>query len=246
MYQSVLLIWCPSIRKASSKTGGVSFSYVGGNNLTSPCGGTNHLSFAIPASFVGCLVFLLVLLLILYPFKYFRDFCFFSKCGFLNCTSVTIFVEKFHSCYRNGLDGGRDMRSFSGLYFGLRIVSTFYFVTYRFLPQWTYEAILFLSAAMLIALVQPYKKTHMNVLNSLSVLSLLAMNCLLLSTSSKYSFIRGIEVLTISLKYFGYILRSSSSIQLQAMEKVKALLFIKASHVCSECYNNRDLIMSSS
>ena len=216
------------------------------SNLTSPCGGTNHLSFAIPASFVGCLVFLLVLLLILYPFKYFRDFCFFSKCGFLNCTSVTIFVEKFHSCYRNGLDGGRDMRSFSGLYFGLRIVSTFYFVTYRFLPQWTYEAILFLSAAMLIALVQPYKKTHMNVLNSLSVLSLLAMNCLLLSTSSKYSFIRGIEVLTISLKYFGYILRSSSSIQLQAMEKVKALLFIKASHVCSECYNNRDLIMSSS
>ena len=85
----------------------------------------------------------------------------------------------------------------------------------------------------------------MNVLDSL-LLSLLAMNCLLLSTSSKYSFIRGIEVLTISLKYFGYILHSSSSIQLQAMEKVKALLFIRASHVCSECYNNRDMIMSSS
>ena len=211
-YQSVLLIWCPSVRKASSKTGGVSFSYVGGNNLTSPCGGTNHLSFAIPASFVGCLVFLLVLLLILYPFKHFRDFYFFSKCGFLNCTSVTIiFVEKFHSCYRNGLDRGRDMKSFSGLYFGLRIVSTFYFITYRFLPQWTYEAILFLSAAMLIALVRPYKETYMNVLDLL-LLYLLAMNCLLLSTSSKYSFIRGIEVLTISLKYFGYILHSSSSI----------------------------------
>ena len=74
MYQSVLLICCPSVRKASSKTGGVSISYVGGNDLTSPCGGTNHLSFAIPASFVGCLVFLLVLLLILYPFKCFRDF----------------------------------------------------------------------------------------------------------------------------------------------------------------------------
>ena len=97
MYQSVLLICCPSVQNASSKTGGVSISYVGGNDLTSPCGGTNHLSFAIPASFVGCLVFLLVLFLILYPFKCFRDFWFFfSKCGFLNSMSVTIFVEKFH------------------------------------------------------------------------------------------------------------------------------------------------------
>ena len=34
---------------------------------------------------------------------------------------MNIFVEKVHNCYRNGLDGGRDLRSFSGLYFFLRM-----------------------------------------------------------------------------------------------------------------------------
>ena len=29
---------------------------------------------------------------------------------------LNIFVEKFYTCYRDGLSGGRDMRSFSGLY----------------------------------------------------------------------------------------------------------------------------------
>ena len=43
-----------------------------------------------------------------------------SKCH-LDFISVNIFVEKVHNCYRNGLDGGRDLRSFSGLYFFLRM-----------------------------------------------------------------------------------------------------------------------------
>ena len=153
--------------KADSESGDVSIAFVAGNDLTSPCGSVQHLAFVLPTSLVLCSVLLLVLLLILYPFKWFRECCCFSRCGFLNLTSVNIFVEKFHSCYRNGLDGGRDMRSFSGLYFVLRVLSPLFFVTHRFLPQWTYETILFLSAAMLIALVRPYKKMYMNILDSL-------------------------------------------------------------------------------
>ena len=30
---------------------------------------------------------------------------------------INFFVEKFYSCYRDGLDGGRGMRSFASLYF---------------------------------------------------------------------------------------------------------------------------------
>ena len=198
MYQSVLLIQCSAALRANSTSGDVSITFVAGNDLISPCGSIQHLSFAIPACLIMCLALLLILLLILHPFKWFRDCCCFSKCELLNQTCVNIFVEKFHSCYRNGLDGGRDMRSFSGLYFGLRVLSTIYLVTYRFLPQWTYEGILFMSTAMLIALVRPYKKTYMNVLDSL-LLSLLTVNCLLLSISSKYSTIRDIEVFIISL-----------------------------------------------
>ena len=198
MYQSLFLMYYQDVIKANSESGDVSIAVVAGNDVTSPCGSVQHLVFAIPASFVLCLALLLILLLILHPFKWFRDHCCFSRCGLLNCTSVNIFVEKFHSCYRNGLDGGRDMRSFSGLYFVLRVLSCLYFMTYRFLPEWTYETILFTSAAMLISLVQPYKKMYMNVLNSL-LLALLAMLCHLLSTSPDYSAIRDIEVFTICL-----------------------------------------------
>ena len=196
VYQSVLLMQCPLVMKANSTSGDVSLTHVAGNDLTSTCGSIHYLSFAIPATLIVLLVLLLILLLILYPFKWFRNCCCFNKRGCLNQTSVNIFIEKFHSSYRNGLDGGKDMRSFSGLYFGLRILSTLYFVTYRYLPHWIYECILFLSSAMLIALVRPYKKTYMNVLDSL-LLSLLAVNCLVLSMS-KYSIIQ-FGAFTISL-----------------------------------------------
>ena len=89
------------------------------------------------------------------------------------------------------------MRSFSGLYFGLRILAPFSFLTHRILSQWTYKAILMSSATMLIALVRPYKKTYMNVLDSL-ILSLFVINCHLLSLTPKYPTIRAIEVFIIS------------------------------------------------
>ena len=198
MYQSVLLVYCSFVMQANSESGDVSIAFVASNDVTSPCGSVQHLAFAIPASFVLCLALFLILLLILHPFKWFRDHCCFSRCGLLNCTSVNIFVEKFHSCYRNSLDGGRDMRSFSGLHFVLRILAPLFFITHRFLPKWTYETILFTSAAMLIALVQPYKKMYMNVLDSL-LLALLATLGHLLSTSPDYSATRNIEVFTICL-----------------------------------------------
>ena len=58
--------------------------------------------------------FIPLLLLVCYPFKPFR-ICL-SKVK-LERLFITIFVEKFHGCYRDGLDGGRDMRSFSGIYY---------------------------------------------------------------------------------------------------------------------------------
>ena len=198
LYQSLSLIQCTSILKANSESEDVSITHISGNDLTSSCGGAGHLSFAIPSGFISCLVVILALLLILYPFKWFRDMFFFSKCGFLNQASITIFVEKFHSCYRNGLNGGRDMRSFSGLYFVVRILAPFHFLTRRFISQWTYKAILTSSATMLIALVRPYKKTYMNVLDSL-LLSTFAINCHLLSISAKHPTIRAIEVFIITL-----------------------------------------------
>ena len=83
-------------------------------------GSKYHLSFATPAVFIS-LVFNILppLLLIVYPIRAFRS-CLSRLC--LNSIALNIFTEKIQGCYRNGLDGDRDMRSFSGLYFFLRIV----------------------------------------------------------------------------------------------------------------------------
>ena len=87
-------------------------------DLSIPYGSRHYLLFEIPSAILFIVYNILPpLLLILYPCKTFRR-CL-SKCR-LNFVAVNIFFEKLSGCYRNGLDGGRDMRSFSGLYFFLR------------------------------------------------------------------------------------------------------------------------------
>lgn len=116
----------------------------------------------------------------LYPIKVFRLFL--SKCH-LNFIALNIFVEKVHGCYRNGLDGGRDMRSFSGLYFFTRIVL---YVT-GFLTKklsnniwsvkeiWFFSGTVFFATTLVLGLVQPYKKDYMNYVDTLMLANLTLM-----------------------------------------------------------------------
>ena len=121
------------------------------------------------------------LLLVLYPIRAFRVYL--SKCR-MDRLAVTIFVEKFQGCYRDGVIGGRDMRCFSGLYFFLR-----FFVLLRDLlclkklhiTFWTYQTYLFLTTTLLIAYLKPYKQNYMNVLDTLLLAHITAV-CQLLST----------------------------------------------------------------
>ena len=121
-----------------------------------------------------------VLLLILYPYKLFRR-CL-SKCK-LDHFFVTVFVEKFHGSYRDGLNGGRDMRSFSVIYFLLALLLS----THGFLPlaklkisHWNCHAFFLLIVTILIALLRPYKKIYMTVLDTLLLTHFIVV-CLLLS-----------------------------------------------------------------
>ena len=140
----------------------------------------------------------LVLLLVLYPIKKFR-ICM-SKCK-LDRLSVTAFVEKFHGCYKDGLDGGRDMRSFSGLYFVLRVLPFTYigFGMYKLnlhLTVWSYTAFLFLTSTLLTAYFKPYKHAYMNVLDTL-LLANITIVCYLLSR--QYVDDEATEIITVLL-----------------------------------------------
>ena len=136
----------------------------------------DHAPFAVIAILilVGP-VLLPVILLGFYPVRVFRSLL--EKCkvsGHLRA-ALTLFVEKFYSCYKDGLNGGRDMRSFAFLPFFLRF-SLFFGVIFQSLVSfWFFLFLIFVGSSLLIAIVRPYKRMYMNVIDSLvlAVLSLI-------------------------------------------------------------------------
>ena len=132
----------------------------------------------LPCAVIG-IVFLVTftilptLTLVLYPTKAFRILC---KLNGKNEAALQIFVEKFHHCYRDGLFGGRDMRSFSGLYFILRGATiASHELSHLQITEntWFICAILFSVVALVISYVKPYKEWYMNLIDTV-LLSLLA------------------------------------------------------------------------
>ena len=138
-----------------------------------------HLPFAITAFLILFFILLPPLLLIFYPCKTF------NRC--LNCCHkrswhvLHIFVEAFHGCYKNGVTGGWDFRSVSGVYLLFRFVLLM--ANYHVINQigWLLRALMFLSLSTLMLIIQPYKKSYMNVLDGL-LLSLLGFQTLLIVT----------------------------------------------------------------
>ena len=135
---------------------------------------SEHLPFAIIGIiFLVTFTILPTLTLVFYPTKAFRALC---KLNGKNEAALQIFVEKFHHCYRDRLHGGRDMRSFSGLYFILRgVTMASYELSHLQITEntWFICTILFSVVALIISYVKPYKKWYMNLVDTL-LLSLLA------------------------------------------------------------------------
>ena len=155
---------------------------------------------------IVALIFLLfnilpVLLLVLYPFGRFRRML--SKLR-LDRISLMIFMEKFHCCYRDGLDGRRDMRYFSGIYFFLILCSALSAGTFRhFLgfKKWFTFGLTYLIMVLLIALCRPYKKMYVNVCDTLLLFNLAMISYILSQENIKY-----FVPLTQSLILFPFVL----------------------------------------
>ena len=105
------------------------------------------------------------LLLTLYPIKRFRSIL--LKCR-INFVAIHIFMDKVYSCYRDGLDEGRDMRSFSGLYFFFRIAACLcalfsnFTKPFLYINHWLAVGTLLFFITLTIAIAKPYHKGYMN------------------------------------------------------------------------------------
>ena len=165
LYQTILLISNKSV-KHFDISGRYFITYHSQIDMRISYGSVHHLSLETLAILIATVcVFLPPLMLILYPFKRFRS-CL-SRCH-INFIAIQIFMDKVYSCYKEGLDGGRDMRSFSGLYFLLRI--TAYLCTLLSHPLWpllhinkwmTLGTLTFFTT-LTIAIAKPYRKAYMN------------------------------------------------------------------------------------
>ena len=136
--------------------------------------GEQHLPFVVISSLITYLIVLpLPVLLALYPIKCFRSLLFRSPIVSRHMGTINTFLEKFYYCYRDGLDGGRDMRSFAPLYYFIYWL-LFGLIAIRSLLQLTMNiyAILFTMVGFLIAIVRPYKKTFMNLADTLILANL--------------------------------------------------------------------------
>ena len=147
-----------------------------------------HIPFAIIAIFIFILfVILPALLLALYPLKVFQRLLRKIKIFKHQKAALHLFVEKFYNSYRDGLDGGKDMRSFASLYFLLRFVLIFFHQSSLELVGLSGDgagdaqivSILLRvvntgAVAVFVITARPYKEAYANILDTL-ILSIMAL-----------------------------------------------------------------------
>ena len=107
------------------------------------------------------------ILLIMFPTKLFRKYLAFMR--LTGWQPLHMFVEKFQGDYKDGTHGTYDYRFLSGVYLFFRIVFVLPIDTTYIVRDLDIMLclVLFLFVALFLALVRPYKKNHMNIIESL-------------------------------------------------------------------------------
>ena len=118
-------------------------------------GTKKHLPYAILAVFV-VLIFVIfpILLLLLYPMQCFQR-CL-GRCR-MRWHALHIFIDAFQGCYKDGTNRTRDCRYFSGVYLLLRLTLFILIAVTRNAAFYALAILLFISVAIFLAIVQPYK-----------------------------------------------------------------------------------------
>ena len=143
---------------------------------------TEHLPYiAVSVAILVLAILPLIVILSFYPMKLFR-LLLFKVMNTRTIALLNIFVERYHSCYRDGTDGGRDMRSLVSIYFILRLLISILYseIVLKFGASSLIVAAVYGGCSLLIALVRPYKQNYMNIVDAL-ILGNLVLTSLMLS-----------------------------------------------------------------
>ena len=194
-----------------------------------------HLPFII-VSLVILLVFVISppFFLLLYPTKVFSTCLVKCKLNGWPRRILQTFVEKFYGCYKDNYNGVYDRRRFSALYFILRplVIMIYEFrVLHVSDHMWYFAVVLFASISVLTAFIKPYKKTYMNVIDTL-LLAHLALLCLTMSTSfENHLILASSEVILLFVPLFVFL----SYHVVNLICKLKRFAVLKICHGCKCC-----------
>ena len=138
---------------------------------TVPYFGSEHLPFAILAIVVlSTFIALPPLLLIVYPTITFQKIL---GCLKIRWPALHIFADVFQGCYKNRTDGTNDYRYFAAFYFILHIIILLVNVCNNMIGLgWTLSTAVLIIGSLLFALLRPYKKNWLNILDSVILASL--------------------------------------------------------------------------
>ena len=141
-------------------------------------------------------LFIPLVLLILYPMKWFQVFL--NKCH-LNSPGLRMFMECFQGYYRDRTDGGWECRYFAMVYPAARILTYFMYVIFDGLRFYVGCLTLCISVIGIIVLVQPYKPKYKFDIFMLFSLLLLLVGLIL-------SYQGNADILALSFVCFGTII----------------------------------------
>ena len=117
------------------------------------------------------------LLLIAYPTITFQKML---GCLKIRWQALHIFADVFQGCCKNRTDGTNDCRYFASFYFILRIIIIFPVSVFNQTLiglGWTISTAVLIIGSLLFALLRPYKKNWLNILDSV-ILALLGLGTL--------------------------------------------------------------------
>ena len=120
----------------------------------------DHIPYGILAMAILIVYNILpVILLLVYPLKPFRKCLHKLK---LNSVALNLFMDTFQGCYKDGTTDTRDLRSFSCLYFLLRLFFILVRLSATYGWHWGVVMLLFALATIIIATFKPYKRNLHN------------------------------------------------------------------------------------
>ena len=140
---------------------------------------TEHIPFfCLSLAILTIFIILPPLFLLLYPLKIFRKGLGLVRLSSCYGTKCSHFLDTFHGCFKNGTNGTRDCRYFSGFYLIYRLALLLCLLEKQYFKQFVIMQLVLLAIAVSFVVLRPYANDIYNSLDATMIVIMVAANTL--------------------------------------------------------------------